>query len=232
MKKLLIIYALFAVFSAYAQEHPDKQAVLAQLKEYNVAFNDMTLNAQPTSTDFSFTMQVETPDPQYPVTYLAQYDPAKDPAWEMTSWNGKAPEKYQKKILEDRVERYAAAPVNVDESTLGSAREGEYLVISFRIDPATAPSEYMYYKDCDGHAYINTKTGHLEKTVWTNFQPTKNQSVHVKKMLEEITFTLIDGVYHVAKETQHMGGSVDTKKGEASGEADQVITYSNFRKLN
>lgn len=207
--------------------------VLSQLKSYNVTLTEITLHAQPAPKEFAFDMEYSVPDPKYPVTYNATYDPTKSPAWVMTSWNGNnKPEKYQTNILTDRVAKYGTTPVMVDESSLKSAMEGNYLVVSFRVVPATVPKLYMYLKDCDGKAYINTTSGKLEKTVWENFQPTRNAAVRVKKIREEVYFINTDGVYHVSKETQSMGGSVDTKAGNVTGQADQVITYLNYRKVN
>jgi hypothetical protein len=169
---------------------------------------------------------------KYPVTYIASFDPTQKKSWKLTSWNGNPPEKYQEKSLDDRVEKLASAPVIVDETTLKSAEEGGCLVVSFRIKGETAPKEYMYLKDCDGKSYINTSSGKLEKTVWDNFQPTKNGAVRIKKIHEVVEFGFADGVYHTSKEAQSEGGSITTKEaGEISGEANQTVTYTNYRKV-
>jgi hypothetical protein len=229
--RLLLFFSFMALAGLInAQDASSSANILSRLKGYNISLTDLTLHAQPMPKDFAFDMTVETPDDQYPVTYKATYDPTKSPAWEMVSWNGTKPDNAQKGVLKHRTERYAVSPVVVDESTLKSAREGDFLVVSFRIDPLTAPREYMYLKDCDGKAYINS-AGVLEKTVWDNFQPTKNQSIRVKKLHEEVFFVLTNGVYHVSKETQYMGGNVNTKVGDVSGSADQTITYTNYRKV-
>lgn len=219
------------MLSAIAKLQPTD--VISQLKSYNVTLTDITLHAQPTSKEYTFNMEYSVPDPKYPVTYNATYDPTKSPAWLMTSWNGNnKPEKYQTNSLTDRVAKYATVPVVVDEASLKSAMEGNYLVVSFRVVPASVPKQYMYLKDCDGKAYINTNSGKLEKTVWENFHPTRNAAVRVKKIREEVYFINADGMYHVSKEAQTMGGSVATKTGDVTGQADQVITYLNYRKVN
>lgn len=230
MKRFIsIAIVLYVANSAIAQPAD----VLSQLKNFNISLSDITKNVQPVSTEYAFDMEYSVPDSKYPTTYNASYDPKLSPPWKMTSWNGNTNiEKYMSNSLKDRVAKYATAPVVVDEATLKATKEGEYYVVSFRIVPTTAPKQYMYLKDCDGKAYINTTSGKLEKTVWENFKPTKNGVVRVTRIQEEILFQLIDGVYQVMKESQLMGGSVDTKVGEKIGLANQVITYSNYRKLN
>ena len=149
----------------------------------------------------------------------------------MTSWNGNSPDKKQADILKIRVERCATEPVKIDEKTLKAEQFGDYLIVSFRLVPSTVPSEYMYLKDCNGQAYINTVSGKLEKTIWENFQPTKSQSLHLSKIREDVYFEFSDGSYHVAKELQYIGETVKTPSGDVSGEVNQAITYSNYRKL-
>jgi hypothetical protein len=176
-------------------------------------------------------MQVETPYCQYTVTYIATYDPSKSPEWTMTSWNGKTTEKPHKNVLKSRVNRYARLPVTIDENTLQATQDGYYLVVSFRINAITAPGEFLYYKDCDGKAHINTAREKLEKTVWDNFKRTKNQGVRVKKIHEEVFFEYAKSSYKVIKETQCMGAALQTKTGDVSGNANQTIVYRNYRKL-
>ncbi|PIB36284.1 hypothetical protein BFP72_13220 [Reichenbachiella sp. 5M10] len=201
------------------------------LSEYNITLEDITRNVQPTSKAYSFELKCNTPDPQYPTVYEANYNPNQKPAWQMTSWNGKKPEKYATAILKDVVKKSAKDPVKVNESSLSVKSEGGYAIISFRLDPNTVPKRYMYLKDCDGKAYINTESGRLEKTVWDNYKPTRNAIVKVNKLHEEVMFTYQDGDYLVIKETQFMGGSVKTRVGEKSGEANQIISYSNYQKV-
>jgi hypothetical protein len=204
---------------------------ISKLNELKISLTDITLYLQPPSKDYSFEMQVETPDPQYPVTYKSTYNPMQTPAWTMTSWNGKQPEKWAKRVLEDRAKQMATAPVTVDESTVKLSEAGDYWVVSFRVNAASLPKLYMYIKDCDGKAFINKTSGQLEKTEWANFQPTKNGVVKVKKIHEVSTYKFAEGIYQVDKVTQAMNGSVDTKVGEKGGEANQIITFSNYRKV-
>lgn len=230
MKRFISVAIVLYVANVAIAQSTD---VLSKLQSFNISLNDITKNVQPTSTEYAFDMEYSVPDPKYPITYTASYDPKQSPAWKMTSWNGNTKiEKYMSNSLKDRVAKYATSPVVVDEATLKATKEGEYYVVSFRIVPTTAPKQYLYLKDCDGKAYINATSGKLEKTVWENFKPTKNGVVRVTKVQEEILFQNRDDVYQVLKESQFMGGSVDTKVGEKTGSANQVITYSNYRKVN
>ena len=227
MKNAAIVLILFAAVQAFAQPSD----VLNKLRSYNISLTDITLNVQPFGFKRAFSIQVETYYNQRPVNYFATYDPSLTPAWQMNSWNGQSPDKQQADVLKNRVERCATEPVKIDEKTLKAEQFGDNLIVSFRLDPSTVPSEYMYLKDCDGQAYINTVSGKLEKTIWENFQPTKSQSLHLSKIREDVYFEFSNGSYHVTKELQYIGETERTPTGDVSGEAHQSITYSNYRKL-
>jgi hypothetical protein len=227
MKNAAVILMVFAAVQVFAQP----SGVLNKLRNYNVLQTDITLNTQPFGHMYAFDIMFETTHEQSPVIYTATYDPSQSPAWNMTGWNDKTPDKPQANILRIRVERCATEPVKIDEKTLKAEQFGDYLIVSFRLDPSTVPAEYMYLKDCDGQAHINTVSGKLEKTIWENFQPTKSQSLHLSKIREEVYFEFVDGSYHVAKELQYIGETVKTPSGNVSGTPNQAITYSNYRKL-
>ena len=227
MKNTAIVLILFAAVQAFAQPSD----VHNKLRNYNVSLTDITLNTQPFGFRKAFSMEVSTYYNQYPANYSATYDPSQSPAWQMTSWNGQSPDKQQADVLKIKVERCATEPVKIDEKTLKAEQFGDYLIVSFRLDPSTVPSEYMYLKDCGGQAYINTVTGKLEKTIWENFQPTKSQSLHLNNIREEVYFGFADASYHVTRELQYIGETERTPSGDVSGEAYQSITYSNYRKM-
>jgi hypothetical protein len=170
MKKLTFFIFIFSFLSVSGHESD----MLGMLNAYEIKSTDYIVNIQPFSQKYTFKMQTEIPDKQYPVTYLAEYDPSKSPEWNITSWNGKTPGKSQKDVLKHRLEKLAETPVMVDENTLIALQENEYLIVTFKLDASTVPSDYMDLKDCDGKSIINTSTGRLEKTVWENYKPTTN----------------------------------------------------------
>ncbi len=227
MKNAAIVLLLSIAVQAFAQPSD----VHNKLRNYNVSLTDITLNTQPFGFRKAFSILVETYYNQRPVNYSATYDPTQSPAWQMTSWNGQSPDKQQAEVLKIRMERCATEPVKIDEKTLKAEQFGDYMIVSFRLDPSTVPSEYMYLKDCEGQAHINTISGKLEKTIWENFQPTKSQSLHLKNIREEVYFEFADGSYHVTKELQYIGETVRGPSGDIVGEAYQSITYSGYRKL-
>lgn len=180
-KTALLAAFLLAIsmLSASAQ----KTSVLSVLSKYNIdaAILDPNNFVQP--DDYSFDLKQSTSAAGKGKTIEAKFDPSApaNEQWTVVSVDGKSPSKGD--INEFRKNQSKPAQSKSDDSSFRIEKETpDYLVISSKIDAATAPKDAAFMKDCRSLITVNLKTKRVEQIQTLNEKPVKIKILSVDKL--------------------------------------------------
>jgi hypothetical protein len=181
MKKIVVIFLLnVSVLTVMAQ----KQIVLDAFSKHGI--NESVLDPQnkQSSEDYAYDLKYTSISGNKESVTLVQYDPSKpaDERWTVISVKGKTPSSSEVKTFK---KNHSKQPVTakVDDATYLVEKETpDYLVISYKQDPASIPQETQFMKDCRLHMTINLKTKKMEKLQSLNEKPLKIKIFNAEKL--------------------------------------------------
>ncbi|TDQ11253.1 hypothetical protein [Pedobacter metabolipauper] len=188
MKKLFLLTFLnLSVLVSSAQ----KSVVLDAFKKHGIdpSILDPASKEWPQNYKFDYKYTSVTGDKEK-IT-LAKFDPSKpkEEQWTVISVKGKKPSTSDIKSFR---KNQSKSPVSAktDERTYKIEKENaEYLVITYKQDPASLPAEALFMKDCKLYMIINLKTKRLEKLQSLNEKPLKIKIFNAEKLDLVVKFT-------------------------------------------
>ncbi|WP_316818316.1 hypothetical protein [Pedobacter nyackensis] len=228
MKKLLTIFLLNAlIMSAFAQ----KQAVLDAFSKHDIDLSVLDPKNKQTAEDYAFDLKYTSVAANKETVTLAQYDPSKAEAdrWTVISVKGKAPSASEIKTFK---KNHSRQPVTgkIDEATFLVEKETpDYLVISYKQDPASMPQEAQFMKDCRLHMTINLKTKKVEKIQSLNEKPLKIKIFNAEKLDLVVKFNWNEQEKRYFTESEDLNLIVKFLGQLAPMET--LSEYSNYRKV-
>lgn len=228
MKKLFILFFLSATaLTASAQ----KQAVLELLKKHQIDAAILEQQNKPPLDDHSFNLKYTSVTQNKEVISLAQYDPSKPEAdrWTVISVKGKAPSKSEIKTFIKTHTKLPVSPKIDDASFLVEKETPDYLIVSYKQDPASMPAEAKFMKDCRQHMTINLKTKRLEKIQSLNEKPLKIKIFNAEKLDLTIKFTWNEQEQRYFIESEDLNLIVKFLGQLAPMET--ISEYSNYKKV-
>jgi len=182
MKKLLLFAFLnlsallsFAqkslVFDAFTKHGIDAAILDAEIKKRpdNYAF------------DFKYTSIASNKE----TVTMASFDPSKpeQERWTVISVKGKAPSASDIKTFRKNHAQPQPIAGKVDDSTYKIEKENaDVLVISYKQDPTSLPSEAAFMKDCRVYMTVNLKTKRLEQVQSLNEKKLKIKIFNAEKL--------------------------------------------------
>lgn len=228
MKKLLLIFLL----STYAMTgSAQKQAVLELFKKHNIDANILEQQSKPPVDDHSFDLKYNTISQNKEEIILASYDPSKPETdrWMVISVKGKTPTKSElKSFLKNHSKRPVTAKID-EASFLVEKETPEYLVISYKQDPASLPAEAQFMKDCRMHMTINLKTKRMEQIQSLNEKPLKIKIFNAEKLDLVVKFTWNEQEQRYFSESEDMNLIVKFLGQRVPMET--ISEYSNYKKV-
>ena len=173
----LVLLALFT-FTAAAQ----KTAVTDAFSKYGLDASILNAENLQQPDNFAYDFKQTTTTAGKVISTVARFDPsgAKDEQWTVISTDGKSPSKSD--INTFRKNHSKPAPALADESSYKVEKETpDYLVISYKLNPAAADKEAAMLKDCRQYMTVNLKTRKLEKIQTLNEKPFKIKILNAEK---------------------------------------------------
>jgi hypothetical protein len=227
MKQILLGIFLLAATAAGAQ----KQAVLDALKEHQVDPKILDPEIKKHPTDLAYDLKYSSISNEKEKITLAHYDPTKPEAerWTVLSVDGRDPSSSEIKKFKKEHAQQPPAPSKIDESTMKIEQESaEQLVISYKLDPATIPSEASFLKDCRNYLTIDLRSKRLTSLQSRNEKPVKIKILNASKLEVTIDYTYSEQLQRYLPQKEDLVMIIRLLGQEAPMET--VSVFSNFTK--
>ncbi|NRF37466.1 hypothetical protein [Pedobacter foliorum] len=182
MKKLLLFALLnLSVLLSFAQ----KSLVLDAFAKHGIdpALLEAEIKQRPENYAFDY-KYTSIANNKETVT-LATFDPSKPEAdrWTVISVKGKTPSSSEIKTFRKNHSKPQPVAGKVDDSTYKIEKEStDLLLISYKQDPSSIPSEASFMKDCRLYMTINLNTKRLEKLQSLNEKTLKIKIFNAEKL--------------------------------------------------
>ena len=182
MKKLFpIILLTFSGLCTFAQ----KSAVLESFNKYGIDPAILETEARQKPANYAYDLKYTSITGEKESVSIAKFDPSKpeESQWTVISVKGKSPSASEIKTFRKEHSKPPANAGKTDENTYKVEKDNtDYLVISYKQDPASIPSEASFMKDCRHYITINKKTKRLEKLQSLNEKPLKIKILKAEKL--------------------------------------------------
>jgi hypothetical protein len=206
LKHILLLFLISSTFFLHAQTDEIKK----KLDAYRVSGELLTINLKDADAEHYFELSSSTNNGGEISTLESTFDPSKKigQRWILKSVNGENPS--GKEIRDfDKVHNTKKQDINgrVDERSWEIVKDdADSLILGFKYAKKTLPKKYDFLGDCQGLAYFNKKTGHLEKAEFVNDKPLKISLFNVINldMLVLYKFHKDKGIYLIHKEELDM----------------------------
>lgn len=228
MKKLLTLLLLsVSALTVSAQ----KQAVLDAFKKHGIDTAVLGQNLKKQPDNYTYDLKYSTITGDKEAVTLAKYDPSQpaDDRWTVISVKGKAPSSGEIKTFKKNHSKQPVAGKTDDATYLVEKETPDYLVISYKQDPASIPEEAKFMKDCRQHMTINLKTKRMEKLQSLNEKPLKIKIFNAEKLDLVIKFTWNEEEQRYFTESEDLNLIVKFLGQLAPMET--LSEYSNYKKL-
>nr|WP_294872085.1 hypothetical protein [uncultured Pedobacter sp.] len=190
--KMLI--ALFLLVTCSLTASAQKSAALNALSKYGIDANILNADIIQQSEDFAFDFKQTTIAAGKQTVTIAKYDPSspKEEQWAVVSVEGKSPSKGEINTFRKNQNKEVKS-TQTDESSYKVEKESaDYLVISYKLDPASVPKDAAFMKDCRSYMTINVKTKKIEQVETINEKPVRIKILNAEKFNLVIKYTKND----------------------------------------
>jgi hypothetical protein len=180
-KIALLAFFLLAISSLNASAQ--KTVVLDALSKNGIDAAILDPNNFTLPVDYCYNLRQSTVATGKEKIIDAKFDPSgpNDEQWTVVSIDGKSPSKGD--INTFRKNQNKPAPTRTDESSFRVEKETpDNLVVSSKIDAASAPKDAPFMKDCRSYMTINLKTKRVEQVLTINEKPVKIKIINVEKL--------------------------------------------------
>lgn len=206
--------------------------VVKKLELFRLHTSDFVQNLQTPDTTlfFNYTRTITTGDSTY--TETGVYDPSRPSKerWELLTINGQPASKADKEtfVKTNSTNPYQST-VMVNDTTLDTDVEGNYMIVLFRLRPETVPEHLSYLNDCNGKAYISIARGRLEKVVYSSTREVNYYGIKASKLIMESSFEYISA----AKSFRVFMEQVDltVNQGDSVKQTQDTREYTGYRKI-
>jgi len=229
MKKLLLLLFLnLTVLFSFAQ----KSLVLDAFAKYGIDVIILEPQAKQRPENFAFDYKYTSITGNKEVVTMANFNPSKpeQERWTVTSVKGKAPSASEIKTF--RKSHSQAQPIagKVDESTYKIEKENaDQLVVSYKQDLSSMPSQASFMKDCRLYMTINLKTKRLEKLQSLNEKPLKIKIFNAEKLDLTVKYIYNEEEKRYLTESEDLNLIVKFL-GQLTP-METISEYSNYRKI-
>lgn len=225
-------YTLFSLLLLNGIAVSQTNDVLKKLELFRLHPSDFVQNLQARDTTlfFNYTHTITRGDSTYNETGV--YDPSKPSAqrWDLLQVNGKSPDATERAAFSKANAAYQLhPPVMVNDTTLDTDVEGNYMIVLFRLKPETVPAHLSFLNDCNGKAYISIAKGRLEKVVYSSTREVDYYGTMASKLIMEVSFEYISA----AKSFRAFMEQVDmtVNQAERTAKIQDNREYSGYKKI-
>lgn len=181
MKKLVIL-ALFLTHLTIA--NAQNQDVINTLTKHKLSEDILKANMKDMEKNRAFKLKKTSVTSNDTKVQIATYDPAKPSGqkWTLVSINDKPASESQSAKF-NKLYDTDVPPTKVDQNSWKIIKEdADYLVLGFKFDQSSLVKSNNFLSDCKGQAYINLKTGKLERSEILNEKPLKIKILNLKSL--------------------------------------------------
>lgn len=225
-------YSFLSILLISSLANSQTNDIVKKLELFRLHTSDFVQNLQSPDTTlfFNYSRTITTGDSTYAETGV--YDPSRplDERWELLTTNGKPPGKTDKETFaKTNSSHLHQSPVMVNDTTLDTDVEGNYMIVLFRLRPETVPAHLSFLNDCNGKAYISIAKGRLEKVVYSSTREVNYYGVKASKLIMEVSYEYISA----AKSFRVFMEQVDltVNLGESVKGTRDIREYIGYRKV-
>lgn len=225
-----ISLVLFLLAAATFKVAAQKALVTAAFAKHNIDINILNAENLEQPTDYAFELKQVTTTAGKQNSIIARFDPSspKEEQWTVLSVDGKMPSKSDVSSFRKNQDKQTAAN-KIDEASYKVETESaDYLVISYKQDPASLAKDAAFMKDCRLFMTINLKTKKMEKVQALNEKPLKIKILNAEK------FDLISKYNRDEQNKryliQHQDLNILAKFMGQAVDVQTISTYSNYVK--
>lgn len=202
--KLLPVILMLSTLTVCAQ----KSEVLTTFSKYNIDAGILIADNIKQPDDYAFDLKQTTITEDKEAIIVAKFDPSrlKEEQWTVVSVDGESPSKGDIKSFRKNKSNQQTS-TKTDESSYKIEKESsDYLVISYKQDPATVAKDAAFMKDCRFYMTINLKTKRLEQVQALNEKPLKIKIITARKFDLTIKYSWNDQAkrYFATKENVNL----------------------------
>lgn len=229
MKKLLFLIPFLVIAGkTFAQ----KSAVTDLFNKYQIDQQILDPVMKQTPTDLSYDYKYTVISQGKEKLTAARYDPTKPEGerWILSSVEGKNPTASDTKKFNKEHGKPAPNGTKIDDASMKVEKEtADQIVVSYKLDAGSIPSEASFLKDCRNYLTVNLKTKRLEQLQTLNEKPVKIKIVNATKLDLVIRYTYSEEMNRYLPQSEDLNLIVKFLGQQAPMET--IALYSNFAKV-
>ena len=227
--KRILYPLLFVIVGSHAMAQKD--VVLNTLAKYKIDESILDPKLRDKPTDISYDLKESVVTEGNEKITLAHYDATKaeDQRWTVISVDDQDPTSTEIKRFLKEHGKPPVPPVKIDDSSYKIDKEdANFLVISFKLDPASLVDDNAFLKDCRSFLTINLKTGKMVKAEGINEKPLKIKIFNVSKLNTYTEFDWIEADQRYLPKRDYINMIIKILGQDAN--TTTIFDYSNFKK--
>lgn len=181
IKSLLVIFLLaVSTYTVSAQ----KSVVVAALSKHGIDAGILDPQTMQQQDDYAFDLKFTSTTAGKQTVTLAKFDPSNPESerWTVVSVDGKSPSRAEINSFRKNHSKQQPVTTRADDSSYKIDKEtADYLLVSYKQDPASTPKDAGFMKDCRFYLTINLKTGKAEQVQAINEKPVKIKILNAEK---------------------------------------------------
>lgn len=225
-------YTFLALLLISSMAGSQTNDIAKKLELFRLHTSDFVRNLQAPDTTLSFNYKrtITTGDS----TYIEEgvYNPSmpSNERWELLTKNGQPASKADKEAFIKTNSTYLhPSPVMVNDTTLDTDVEGNYMIVLFRLRPETVPDHLSFLKDCNGKAYISIAKGRLEKIVYSSTREVNYYGTKASKLIMEASVEYISAAKSFLPYMEQVDLTVN--QGDSVTGTRDIREYTGYRKI-
>lgn len=173
MRKALV--ALFVLVGSALTVSAQKSVVSDAFSKHGLDASLLNPESLQQPEDYAYDFKQTTITAGKQTTIVAKFDPsnAKEEQWTVVSVDGKSPSKSEINTFRKNQAKQSSSDLADDASYKIEKESGDYLVVSYKLNPGSIPKDAPFMKDCRSYLTINLKTKKLEQAQVLNEKPVK-----------------------------------------------------------
>lgn len=225
-------YSFLSILLISSLANSQTNDIVKKLELFRLHTSDFVQNLQSPDTTlfFNYSRTITTGDSTYAETGV--YDPSRplDERWELLTTNGKPPGKTDKETFaKTNSSHLHQSPVMVNDTTLDTDVEGNYMIVLFRLRPETVPAHLSFLNDCNGKAYISIAKGKLEKVVYSSTREVDYYGTKASKLIMEVSIEYISAAKSFMAFMEQVDMTVN--QAESTAKIQDNREYSGYKKI-
>ena len=213
--------------SVFAQ----KSTIITAFLKHNIDTNILDPDIKQRPEDVSFDYKYTSIAAGKEKVTLAKFDATKngDERWIVLSVNGDSPSATEISTYQKEHRKPKVPAAKTDTTTMKVEKENQdQLVISYKLDATTIPSEVSFLKDCRNYLTINLGTKKLEQLQMLSEKPVKIKIIKANKVDLNIKYIFDEKLNKYLPISEDL--NIDVKFLGQVASMETISEYSNYSK--